>query len=89
MTNRPALHSQSQGHRNGNDYVVDGFDIRGFSGRGTSIEIVGRPLHPTKLNVSGEPAETLWHSKEEADAAAMRVAAGDESGIRFSSYSND
>ncbi len=70
--------SKSVGRYVGGKYTVEGFNIYRYEGHGTATEVVGWPN-----------GRSLWPTKEDADAAAVRAQAGDEAGMEFAAYSND
>lgn len=83
------LRTQAQGTYQNGQWVRTGYDVRGFVGTGTAIEVVGRPIDPTRKTPWGAPVETLWNTEAEAEEALARIKAGDEAGINWASYSND
>ena len=74
---------------NKSGWVTKGYNIRKFIGAGTAFETVGKAVSATEKNSFGQPKESLWATKEEAQAAADRANAGDNTGIAFATYSND
>lgn len=67
----------SIGEYQGGEYVVTGWKIKRYPGAGAAC------VH------EGWPEGGAWATKEEAEGAAQRANAGDESGIRTASYWDD
>ncbi len=65
-------------YRNTECKIVRGFKIVQYQTAGVNFPVEGTP-----------DAKCAWATREEAQAAADRVNAGDESGISLASYADD